>query len=332
MNSPNLADVAIDFTIVIPTYNGANRLPRVLERLKTQINSDAIIWEIVIVDNNSTDATRQVIETYQRQWEDGFLKYYFEPKQGAAFARNLALRMARGPLVGFLDDDNLPSETWLDAAYRFAQRHPQVGAYGGQIHPEFEVEPDPEFKPLAIYLAIVERGSKPYCYTRQKRVLPPTAGLVVRREAWLNHVPSDPFLTGPTPHTNLASEDIAAIAHIQNAGWEIWYNPEMHLTHQIPERRLQKKSLLKLIQGVGLAKHHIRMIRLHPWQRPIAFLGYFLNDLMKLSRYWITHARSIDYNVHHACELQLLVSTVISPFYLLIYSFKRQSLSSSHPV
>jgi glycosyltransferase involved in cell wall biosynthesis len=310
-------EASIDFTIAICTYNGATRLPNVLECLARQHNTHQINWEIIVVDNNSVDGTRDVVESYQTRWPEGFLRYIQEPQQGAAFARNRAIQAAQGAMVGLLDDDNLPTETWLDAAYAFAQAHPQAGAYGGQIHAQFEVEPAPEFKPLAIYLAIVERGNKPYLYTVKKRVLPPGAGLVVRRQAWLDQVPGSMRLAGRIGDSMLASEDIESIAHLQNAGWDIWYNPEMHLYHKIPAWRLERRYLLKLIDGVGLAKHHIRMIRIPSWQRPLAFLVYFVNDLYKWVRYWLKYRQVIASNVANACEMQLLTSTIISPFYLL---------------
>jgi glycosyltransferase involved in cell wall biosynthesis len=313
----------LTITVAICTYNGATRLPNVLECLARQVDVSEISWEILVVDNNSTDNTREVVESYQARWPEGGLRYLHEPQQGAAFARNRAVRSARGVLVGLLDDDNLPTETWLTSAVAFAQTHPDAGAYGGQIHAQFEVEPAAEFKPLAIYLAIVERGSQPYLYTVKKRVLPPAAGLVVRRQVWVDHVPPSPRLVGRVGQSMLASEDIEVLAHIQTAGWDIWYNPDMHLDHQIPAWRLERCYLLKLIHGVGLAKHHIRMIRLPIWQRPLAFLGYFANDLYKWARYWLKHRQDIAFNVVNACEMQLLTSTIISPFFLLKLSLKR---------
>ncbi|MCY7320772.1 MAG: hormogonium polysaccharide biosynthesis glycosyltransferase HpsE, partial [Phormidesmis sp. CAN_BIN36] len=229
------------------------------------------------------------------------------------FARLRAVQEAKGDLVGFLDDDTLPDQNWLVNAYEFAQTHPDVGAYGGQIHGEFETEPSPEFKQIAIFLAIVERGSTPHLYTR---VLPPGAGLVVRRQTWLESVPKKPFLTGRTPNSMLTSEDIEAIAHIQKAGWEIWYNPTMHIYHQIPAWRLERAYLLGLVKGIGLAKHHIRMIRLDVWQRPLAFLAYLINDLIKTVSYFTKHQKLLKKDLPTDCQMELLASSLASPFYL----------------
>ena len=304
----------LDLTVAICTYNGANRIKQVLERLHSQINSKDVCWEIVVVDNNSTDDIKQVVNDYQKShFSTTTLRYLFEPQQGAAFARLRAVEEARGDLVGFLDDDTLPDQNWLINAYEFAQTHPDVGAYGGQIHGEFETEPSPEFKQVAIFLAIVERGSTPHLYTR---VLPPGAGLVVRRQAWLESVPKKPFLTGRTPNSMLTSEDIEAIAHIQKTGWEIWYNPAMRIYHQIPAWRLERTYLLSLVKGIGLARHHIRMIRLDVWQRPFAFLAYLINDLIKTISYFIKHQKLLKKDLSTDCQMELLISSLASPFYL----------------
>jgi len=55
----------IDFTVAIPTYNGADRLPLVLDRLRSQLNTASFTWEIIVVDNNSSDATATVVRHYQ---------------------------------------------------------------------------------------------------------------------------------------------------------------------------------------------------------------------------------------------------------------------------
>lgn len=132
--------IYIHFTVAIPTYNGESRLPEVLDRLRSQLHIEIFSWEIIVVDNNSTDRTAEVVQTYQASWQCPYpLRYYFEAQQGAAFARARAIKEAQGALIGFLDDDNLPAPNWVSAAYSFGQEHPSVGAYGSQIHGIFEV-------------------------------------------------------------------------------------------------------------------------------------------------------------------------------------------------
>lgn len=310
-----------NFTVAIPSYNGENRLPKLLDRLRGQVNLENITWEVIVVDNNSTDNTAQVIRNYQTNWlPNCSLKYYFAPEQGAAFARQKAAQKAQGELIGFLDDDNLPAFDWVAQAYQFGSNNPQVGAFGSQIHGDFFEQPDgklPEdFQPLASFLAIIERGDQACLYERRHRILPPGAGLVVRRDAWLNHVPQRLKLNHKGKDAGLASEDLEVLIHIQQAGWEIWYNPAMVIYHRIPNSRLQRDYLLKLVRCIGLSRHRLRMMTLRHWQKAIFFPVYLANDLRRLALHQIKHGKQIRTDLPAACKQELLVSTLASPFFL----------------
>nr|MBA3922879.1 hypothetical protein [Nostocaceae cyanobacterium] len=121
----------------------------------------------------------------------------------------------------------------------------------------------------------------------------------------------------------LASEDLEAVLHIQLGGWEVWYNPAMRTYHQIPDWRLQKEYLILLFRCVGLSRHHLRMLRIQPWQRPLACLVYILNDLRKIIFYQVKHWKIIKTDLIAACESELLVSSFLSPFYLFKNNIQR---------
>ncbi|BAZ68605.1 glycosyl transferase family protein [Fischerella sp. NIES-4106] len=307
----------VDFTVAIPTYNGENRLSQLLEELQKQIDTENFSWEIIVVDNNSTDNTAAVVKKYQASWQFIYpLKYYFESKQGAAYARQKAVEEAKGTFIGFLDDDNSPALNWVAAAYKFGQAHSKAGAYGSQIHSDFEVEPPDNFHKIACFLAITERGSQPHLYEPRMKMLPPSAGLVVRKKVWCENVPKTPFLSGRTTKSMLTSEDMEIGIHIQNSGWEIWYNPDMQIVHKISKHRLEKEYLVSLVRGIGLARHHIRMLRLAPWQRPLFFPFGIFNDLFKAILYFFKNHRDLKSDLVAACEMEFLLSSLISPFYI----------------
>ncbi|HBB30733.1 MAG TPA: glycosyl transferase [Cyanobacteria bacterium UBA9273] len=309
--------MSIDFTVAIPTYNGASRLPEVLERLRSQVGTDSLHWEIIVVNNNSTDNTAEVVREYQENWSQAYpLRYCFEPRQGAGFARHRAVEVARGGVVGFLDDDNLPEANWVAAAWAFSQEHPQAGAYGSQVHGDFDVPPPEELLPLLPFLAIVERGSEELLYEPQKKLLPPAAGLVVRKQAYLESVPSRLVLTGRVEGNMLTSEDLEMLCYIQQAGWEIWYNPAMEINHKIPQWRLQREYLIPFIRGVGLSRHVTRMLSVEPWQRPLALVGYAVNDLRKIVFHVLKYRWRIQSEVLASCQMELFLSSLMSPFYL----------------
>lgn len=308
---------AVHLTVAIPTYNGAERLFLVLERLRQQAQTPTIAWELLIVNNNSTDHTVAVVEQAQAHWPTVTpLRLVHEPQQGAAFARIRAISEARGKLVGFLDDDTLPDPHWVAAAWQFAQAHPQAGAFGSQIHGEFAAPPPERFERIAGFLALTERGPDPLLYTPESKMLPPSAGLVVRRQAWLAAVSPRPFLTGRSPQSILNSEDLEAILQIQNAGWEVWYNPRMVLFHQIPAHRVSREGLLFIVRSTGLARHHIRMLRFAPWQRPAVFLIGLVQDCYKAARFFWANRDRLATDVVAACEMEFLRCSIVSPFYI----------------
>lgn len=318
----------IDFTVAIPTYNGESRLPELLERLQNQISTEHFSWEIIVVDNNSTDNTATLVRSYQSSWQCSYpLRYCFEPKQGAAYARKTAIEQAKGKFVGFLDDDNYPTYNWVAAAYAFGQSHPEAGAYGSQIHPKFEVEPPENFQRIAPFLAITERGNLPLLYSSHKKLLPPSAGLVVCRKAWLESLPKETILSGRVTGNMLTGEDLEALSYIQKSGWEIWYNPAMEIYHQIPSWRLQREYLIPFFRGIGLSRYITRTVNLKSWQKPIALAAYMLNDLRKIIIHLLKYRWKIKTELVAACEMQLFISSFISPFYLWRHGYLQRYLS-----
>ncbi|MEQ8467807.1 hormogonium polysaccharide biosynthesis glycosyltransferase HpsE [Coleofasciculus sp. E1-EBD-02] len=310
--------MSLDFTLAIPTYNGANCLPKLLDQLRQQIGLEQISLEIIVVDNNSSDNTAQVVQEYQATWLPGVpFKYIFEPEQGAAFARLRAVQEAQGELIGFLDDDNLPNPDWIAQAYLFAQEHPQAGAFSGQIHGEFEVEPPENFQRIQAFLAIREHGSTPHQFEPQNLRLPPAASLVVRKKAWCESVPSRPTLTGKLPGVMIQGDDYEPLLYMYKAGWEIWYHPDLHTYHQIPRWRLERDYLLSISRGCGLATCQLRMVNAQPWQKPLIVIRNFLGSLRRVFLQLLKYRGQLNNNLIAACELEFFWGSLISSFLVL---------------
>lgn len=314
---------SVDLTIAIPTFNGSQRLPEVLSSLAHQAETEFLRWEIVVVDNNSKDDTARVVRHYQSHQllKHIAIRYAFVAEQGAAFARQRAVEMACGSVIAFLDDDNVPAEDWVINIHRFAQLHPRAGAFGSQVHGQFERSFPEELQSIACFLAVVERGDHPHLYEPQKKILPPGAGLAVRRDVWLQHVPKRLFLNHKGKTAGLASEDLEAVLHIQKAGWEVWHNPNMVVYHHIPAIRLQENYLRALLRCVGLSRFYIRMLGLEEWQRPVMAPIYIANDVRKLVlstvRLWKAPRELV-----RICEQEHLKGTLQSPFFIAHKAWK----------
>ena len=314
----------LDFTVAIPTYNGANRLPLVLEKLRSQINTENISWEVIIVDNNSSDNTSKIVQDYQSRFSEFVsIRYLFEPQQGAAFARLKAIQEAKGTYIGFLDDDVLPDKNWIYAAYSFCQAHPQAGAVGGQIHGDFEVEPPPEYKRVYPFLSIREHGSKPRLFEPNKLNLPTTASLVVSKKVWNESFPDHLTLSGRVGSSMVASEDYELLLYIHKNGWEIWYNPNMESYHKIPAHRLERGYLLSLGRSCGLPTYFLLTINAKSWEKPILFFRTLLGNSRRIILHLIKYRGRVRTDLIPAFELEFFLGSLLSPFYSF-YLFHKQ--------
>ncbi|MEL6602967.1 MAG: hormogonium polysaccharide biosynthesis glycosyltransferase HpsE [Cyanobacteria bacterium J06614_10] len=307
--------VSSDFTVVIATYNGAERLGQVLDRLRFQIDTADLVWEIIVVDNNSTDNTAAVVEAYQASWPENIpLRYEFEPQQGAGYARQRGTEAANSPLIGYLDDDNLPWLNWVRAAFYFGQRHPNVGVFGSRIRGKFSTAPPEHFERIASLLALTDRGPRPIPYRPAAKVLPPGAGLVVRRQAWLDNVPQERTLAEKFGDRE-AGEDLEVVLRIQRAGWAVWYNAAMWMHHDIPPARLTRQYLVTLCRGIGLSRYHTRMLSFAPWQRPLMVPVYALNDARKILQHLMRYRQQVFTDTVTASEMMLYVASLVSPLH-----------------
>lgn len=310
-----MPDSTVDLTVVICTYNGAGKLPAVLDRLRSQVPPDPFTWEVLVVDNNSSDQTAQVVSQYQQDWpQSAPLRYEFEAQQGLAFARRRAVQAVRGKLIGFLDDDNLPVEDWVRAVCLFGQAHPEAGAYGSRICSRFETAPPPNFNRIACCLAIIERGEKAFPYSVRRGVLPAGAGMVIRAAVWRQCVPQLPALAGVRKGSLSAKgEDVETLSYIRKAGHPIWYNPAMVIWHDIPKERLSQDYLFRLFRGIGLSRYPLRMLNYQPWQRPGMSLAHLCYDAKRLLTYALRHWREIQrQDIVSMCELRLHWYSLIS--------------------
>ena len=322
MNSTGSLSQAVDISVVIPTLNGATGYLRdVLDALRQQTDTDNISWEVLVVDNNSTDNTAKLVKEYQKDWSNRYpLRYASETKQGASRARQKGVDKARGHLIALIDDDNVIAHNWISEAYNFSLDHSAAGAWGGQIGGECEVKLPKNFNRIACLLAIVDRGPKAYRYEPCK-VLPPTAGLVVRQNAWCETVPRQTVLNyqRSANHDSFIgrSEDMEILRYMQKGGWEIWHNPRMQMVHIIPNCRLEKEYLVKICHFAGISKFPVRMLSFRRWQKPLALAVYTGNDIRKLLFHMVKYRKSIRSDTIAFCELRLYFGSIIGPLYFL---------------
>jgi glycosyltransferase involved in cell wall biosynthesis len=125
---------SMDITVVICTYNRSSSLATTLTSVAATVIPESAEWEVLVVDNNSTDETREVSGDFCRRYPRRF-RYLFEPQQGLSHARNAGIREARGEIIAFTDDDVVVEATWLQNLTAELHNGDWAGA-GGRILPE----------------------------------------------------------------------------------------------------------------------------------------------------------------------------------------------------
>jgi glucosyl-dolichyl phosphate glucuronosyltransferase len=123
-------------TVGICTFNRAESLRRTLDSIAAMRVPDDLAWELLIVNNNSTDHTDNVIGEYFDRLP---VRREFEPRPGLSNARNRAIDVARGEYILWTDDDVVVEPRWLRAYVEAFQRWPDAAVFGGRIIPRYEV-------------------------------------------------------------------------------------------------------------------------------------------------------------------------------------------------
>jgi len=223
-------------SVVVCTFNRAAALTRFLEQLTTLTTPVNGRWELVVVDNNSTDGTREVIERFRTRLPVP-LVYHFEPRQGLAFARNAGVARSRFDLVAFTDDDCLVTSNWLVRIEHEFQWDPTLGVLTGRVE---AVEGLPED-------VSTRRETTRAEVTTLADIRRYTIGcnMVFRRSVLESVGPFDTCLGAGTPCR--AGEDSDFVYRALRKGHRVVYSPELLIAHA--HDRVDSHAILKLQRG-----------------------------------------------------------------------------------
>jgi glycosyltransferase involved in cell wall biosynthesis len=245
-------------SVVIPTFNGAARLPRVLAALVAQTAPDGS-FEVVVVDNASTDATATVarddVAVAQLGARGIEVRVIAEPRQGLTYARIAGVAAARCDAVCFLDDDNLPDPDYIEQGISIFTDE-SLGLVISCARPRWETPPPASVTRRLHLLAINDfyMGDQPVDFGASATPAPTIgAGLWVRRSAFLKAVPWEhPELLMPdrVGQRLVSGGDIELGVLIGKAGYRRKYEPMLRLVHEIPSRRIETAYLRQLIAGI----------------------------------------------------------------------------------
>lgn len=241
------------FSIVVPTFNRAVDLRKTLNSLGQLAVTGP--WEVIVVDNNSTDETRSVVGETAGHFPVE-LRYAFEGEQGRSAALNAGIRLARGDVIATTDDDVEVEPDWLDRAGE-ALETLDCDYVGGKVLPVWPAErppwiPDHGGKQWAV-IALLDYGPDPLPFFTLAHRVPIGVNMAFRRSAfdraglWSNRV-------GRKKGTLLGQEVREWMLRARDAGLRGCYTPSMVVHHLIQPDRLEKAYFRRWFYWNGVSR------------------------------------------------------------------------------
>jgi glycosyltransferase involved in cell wall biosynthesis len=239
----------VNASVIVCTYNRAASLERMLLSLRSAVVDSELSWEVLVVDNNSTDGTRMVVESAARDFPCP-VRYLFEGRQGKSHALNLAIAKARGEFLLFTDDDVTVDPGWVQAIVTGFAAHDCIGI-GGKIEAVWQQEKPVWYSdrgPYRMLAAIVhyDQGE-----AAEYTAAPPYgANMAFRREAFslYGHFRTE---LGPNGRQLLRAEDTELCRRVLRAGDRILYLPTAVIYHPVEPERTRKKYFQRFYFDYG---------------------------------------------------------------------------------
>ncbi|OKH19902.1 glycosyltransferase [[Limnothrix rosea] IAM M-220] len=251
-----------DVSYIICTYNNASLLSGCILSILNQDYTDINSVELIVVDNNSIDETKKVVEEFQQTSKFVNINYVLEKKQGVGYARITGAKKAKGEFLIYVDDDIRQKPNWCKEALRFFHNHPKAGLVGGRIALKYLVPPTPTVQMCETVLCRMDFGSEELeAWSGKGNIYLVGATFACRRKAlyesgWIEN----PVLIGRTGKNLTSGEDTEIFFRIKNQGWELWYSPNLGATHEIPEKRMTVSYLCQLHRNISRSSAQLRAL------------------------------------------------------------------------
>ena len=231
------SDIDLEISVVICTRNRAAQLRQALESLAVQSTPPGLAWEVVIVDNGSTDDTPAVIASFADRLP---IRRAEETTPGLSNARNRGVAEVRGAYMLWTDDDVLLAPGWIEAYVRAIRSNPKAAVFAGKVTPVFEGAPPAWWAAALPHLtgltAHRDLGPEPCALSIEGDRMPFGANFAVRTVEQRRHL-YDPLLGVGPGRRRLGEETQVVRGVLQDGGEGVWV-PDAEVLHQIPAARM----------------------------------------------------------------------------------------------
>ena len=235
-------------TVAICTWNRSALLRQTLEQFRELASPRDVDWELLVVDNNSTDDTCRVADAFVDELP---IRYVFESTPGLSPARNRALKESVGTHVIFTDDDVLVDPNWLTALLDTWRRFPGAEMIGGPIEAWFPVEPDPMFIRAFPFLAAgfcgLSRDPVERVLDSHEQIHGANFGV---RLSGLRGKQFDPAF-GPTAGKVVNGDEFELTRRVRADGGAVVWSPHARVKHYVDPDRMTLPYLRKYYSDFG---------------------------------------------------------------------------------
>lgn len=315
-------EVQFDVSVVVGTYNRCQLLAGAIQSLLAQKSED-VRFEIIVVDNNSTDDTREVVNSFCES--DPRVRYVFEPQQGISHARNAGIIHSRSPIVAFTDDDVRVAPDWISTIKKTFDAHPEIGFIGGKVLPIWTAPPPAwltrnHWHPLGVQ----DHGDVEFYLEKSKLIGVIGANLVVRRKVF-----DQVGMFSPKVQLVKAGigtmEDHEYVDLMWRGGFIGLYVPQLIVEAPVESERIKKKYHRRWYKGHGRSYAIMREERMekaswHLFGVPAHLYRQAMLDAYGLVKNWVRRREELTF----LCEVHLW-------FFFAFWLKRVQDVQSNRP-
>lgn len=278
----------LGISVIICTYNGEKQLEKTFEYLFKQKIKENIDWEIIVVNNNSTDNTAKTIETIINNNKTHNIQSFYEQLPGKLAALKLGIRNSKFKYLLICDDDNWLDENYIETAYNFMENRPEVGVLGGKGSPvDLDALPKWILPHLHNYAAAEQWPFSADITHEIGSVY--GAGMVIRTKIYKKIIDEEwPLLLSALRHGKmlLSGEDTEICYIARLLGYKIYYNADLTFKHNFPLSKINQTYLLRLVYFFGFGEAIISpYLEIENNERKKTYLTKLLLAFFRLLRY-----------------------------------------------
>jgi glycosyltransferase involved in cell wall biosynthesis len=280
-------------SLVICTYNGASRLKPTLEAIFNQEEHHQIPWELIIIDNASTDDTnelcKRLIAQYNFQSKSSIV---YEKNPGCNFARPRGLKEARYQWILFCDDDNHLFPNYLKQGWSILQANPTIGVLGGQGVALFEDNAPEWFQRYHLSFAVGRQSSVSGKLNRLSSRKLHSAGSFYRKEVLMQYFEKgfSTIMVGRKGKNLTGGEDTEWCMMIELMRYDLWYDDSLKFYHYMPNGRMNWEYYLKLKKGTTSGEAKLKAYQLFYHKSDPAVIGFcfsYFASLLFTNAVWL---------------------------------------------